>query len=455
MRPFLSSIFLVILISISFSQEKPFPHNIRYPYGFLSSNIKSENQETWYKNYKKYLKPCNGGLLPSTDDANTAKVEAQGWAMITAAYMGDKETFDGLYKYYQSKCTNQAGGMMAWRTNCGGFLDQGSATDGDLDVAYSLVVAHWQWPNEGYLDKAKKVINNCKKLIVNCGGISALAGGHSGSLYGGCNETDISYYTPAFFRVFAKVTGDAAWSKLADDTYIILNNCANATTGLVPDWHTVAGQPGPNGRNGSYDFDACRVPWRISLDYLWNGNEKALQWCKKVSDWAYKVGPENIKSGYQLNGTARGAYHNMAFVGSFAVSAMCNSQKIADDFAKETAKMKDDYWYSGYLGNCYLLTLTGNFWPCDSTPVKEKSVGKGCCTGIKFLHSSKQLSVSGLSANHHISIKDLCGRSITFKIERKDGVALIDLAALKSGCYIAQIGASQKLTGSHLFTVVK
>ena len=34
---------------------------------------------------------------------------------------------------------------------------------------------------------------------------------------GGCQETNISYYSPAFFRYFAHLSGNDMWMQLADD----------------------------------------------------------------------------------------------------------------------------------------------------------------------------------------------------------------------------------------------
>lgn len=440
-------ILLLLIFSIS-AQKHPFPQNIKYPYGFLPAEISSEHQAAWYKSYDSaYIKSCSGGYRPGVDPLDKSLVEAQGWCMITAAYMGEKEKFDGFYKFYKSKCTNQAGGMMAWKTTCDGFVDQGSATDGDLDVAFSLIVAHWQWPEDGYLEKAKSVLSNCKKLIVDCSGVSALGGGYAGSRWGGCDVTDISYYTPAFFRVFAEVTNDEAWSKLADDTYTVLNNCANKTTGLVPDWHSFSGQAGAGGRNGTFRYDACRVPWRIALDYLWNGNQKALDWCKKVSSWAHNEGPGNIYDEYNLNGNKVGSNKNMAFLGSFAVSAMCNSQEVVDDFAEEVLKKKSDYWYSGYLGNCYLLTLSGNMWRedmLDTRSVPRFSGKRTDSPDIRIQYNAKKMFISGLAEKSNISLKDFCGRNVSSAKFTGNNMVSIDIAGLTDGCYIIQVVTPSK-----------
>jgi len=344
----------------------PFPQNVTYAHGLRSSAIDSDHVRAWYDSWSaKYLSECSGGLRPEASPETTGLVEAQGFAMLAAAYMGDKAVVDQLYTYYQIKL--QGCGLMAWKTNCGGVEDSGAATDGDIDVASGLIVAHWQWPEDGYDDKAREIISALKPMILDCGGVSTLYPGCTGAgqRWGGCQETDISYYSPAFFRYFAALSGDAAWTKLADDSHVIRENGENDATGLVPDWQSVSGTAGAGSRKGYYSFDAIRTPFKHGLDYLWNGNESARTWCEKISDWAHGVGVTTLKDEYELNGSPVGSNHNLAVVGSLAVCAMANTQTVLDDFVAESVKMTDDFWYSAFLGNLYLLALSGNMWNPD------------------------------------------------------------------------------------------
>jgi len=368
-----------VCVAAAFGQtaKYPFPGSaVVYPNGYKPATLTGAKAKSWYDSWKsESLKPCAGkGLMPTADNSSQVKVEGMGWAMIASAYMGDKETFDGLYQFYNSKTGATAGGMMAWDVSCDGVNDQGSASDGDLDVGFALVVASWQW-NGTYLDSARAVINRCKQLITACEGLSVIAGGFSGGAWGGgCNYTDISYYTPAFFRVFAQVTSDAAWTKLADDTYTHLERNAHATTGIVSDWQSVRdGKPfkrdnANRWQDTTYSYDASRVPWRITLDYLWNGNEKAKAWATKISGWANgQLAANNLKNGHLRNGSSSGDGGNaeMAFLGGWAVSAMANSQAAADAFGTALANRNDSYWYHRHTGNMYLLALTGNMWNED------------------------------------------------------------------------------------------
>lgn len=368
---------LVALSSLSHAQSELYEQKSGYPYGFIPTTTSAAEAERTYQDIlQKLVRECDGDYRVVVSGNDETYVEGMGFVMLLAAYYGDKETFDGLYRFYVKSRSEIANNMMGWRANCDGILDWGSATDGDVDVAFSLIVAHEQWGGP-YLEQAIEIIDIIKSsVLIDCDGTSILAPGYhrdanqgGKGLWGGCDLLDIMYHTPAFFRVFAEATGDDDWNKLADDTYEVLNAAAHPETGLVPDWQDVDGKPGGNSdwRCDYYRYDACRVPWRIALDYLWNGNFEAKAWCDKVSTWLEGVGVENIVDGYHLDGTPHetAQYHNNAFVGGFAVASMCHSQKLVDAFGAdlERPEMKEDgYWFNLSTRGIYLFTLTGKFW---------------------------------------------------------------------------------------------
>jgi endoglucanase len=378
----------IIMIALVFKTglgqaSTPFPQNVDYSFGFKPNTITSNEALNTYTRWKElFLVQCNDGYRVQCEGKDETRVEAIGFGMLLTAYFADKDKFDGLYNFYKTKRTANANTMMAWNVSCNSINDPGSATDGDIDVAFALIVAHHQWGGN-YLDESKEVIQVIKNsVVISCDNLLALAPGYSkesdtGGMWGGCDLTDIQYYTPAFFRIFAEVSGDNDWNKLADDTYTILHAAAHPKTGLVPDWQSVSGKPGGNSqRVPFFRYDACRVPWRMALDYLWNGNILAKEWCTKVSDWAHTLGPANIKDGYNLDGTENNqAHHNSAFVGGFAVAAMCNSQLIADAFGTEmmSSRLGDAHWFSMSVRSLYLLSITGNFWkPVVSAKLNSK-----------------------------------------------------------------------------------
>jgi len=373
-RAILVVLFLFLGIYL-LGQNRPFPQNVDYPYGYQTSLISAIDLQITYERWKKlYLKSCDEMYRVCVDDTTITISEGMGYGMLLTAYFGEKERFDKLFDFYKSKRTSKAHNLMAWDVTCDGVSDSGSATDGDLDVAFALIVAHYQW-GDNYLDEARDIISILKEnYFVDCDGLYTMKpGGH----WGGCDLTDVSYYTPAYFRIFAEETKDAFWDTVADDAYTILDNGANAITGLVPDWQSYDGVPGGNphsGRVDYYGYDACRTPWRISLDYLWNSNEDAKSWCIQISNFADSIGADSIVDGYDLNGTPRGQYNNGPFVGGFAVGGMSHSQAMVDSFASRLLYLDsvgwDDQYFNLSLRCLYTLVLTGNFWKPGTTNIR-------------------------------------------------------------------------------------
>lgn len=424
-------VFAIISLNLS-GQTKPFPQNITYPYGYKPTTISSTHAQNEYAKLKtSFLETCNNNVRPVAETKDITKSESLGYVMLIAAYQGDKANYDKLWNFYKLKCSSMANNMMAWKVNCGGIVDAASITAADIDVAFSLIIAHIQW-KENYLEDAKTIIGILKNsVITDCSGIKALKAGYG---YGGCNETNISYYTPAFFRVFAQVTNDNIWTALADDTYTLLSSAANATTGLVPDWQSVSGGAATGGQSQNYQYDACRVPWRIALDYLWNGNTKAQQWCTKITNWASGKGASNIKDGYTLNGNPVGQYNTSSFVGAFAVGAMCNSQPITDSFSTRLGELNESFYYDHYLRLIYMHALSGNFWAPDLTtdvpPVKK--------TEMKIYSNpiSGQITVEGVKRFEKIEILGINGDILHSKPTNVSDLVVLNVWSLEKGAYL-------------------
>jgi endo-1,4-beta-D-glucanase Y len=457
---------VIVLLSLSAliaAQTYPFPQNIKYPYGYVPTTIDIDWVQSEYETWlSKSLTSCGSDKL-YINARGEYRVEAIGFAALIFAYMGDSTRFAATYNFYSANLTAQAGGMMGWKGSCGGPSDRGGATDGDIDVAFGLIIASWQWPDAGYLEKAIEVIKVLKKMVVPCksadgDSILALTMGYN---WGGCGMTDISYYNPAAFREYAKVIGNAEdslmWVKLADDTYTILNASANKTTGLVPDRQNVNGTP--DGGYPNYANDACRTPWRITLDYLWNGNEKAKEWCIKVSDFADGLGIKRVSGPFSLSGQP-GGEHESKYFGAFAIAAMANSQEMVDEFAAEMKNLNDTWnWFTYVLKFCYLITLTGNQWRNDFFSTSSVShEQKHSSAAIDRIHwkrlGNRELSVTGLQPGYAISLTDLSGKQLYSKISR-GCKASINITSIKNRCLILTIKNQNKrnLTSVFLSTI--
>jgi len=451
-------VILVLLFFLSggylFGQLRPFPQNVDYPYGYQDTTISSDTVRAMYERWKSnYIRECNGMYrVRFTDDTTETRSEGMGYGMLLSAYFGEQGVFDSLFAFYKSKRTSQAYNLMAWQVTCGGITDQGSATDGDLDVVFALLVADDQWPGD-YLIEADSILTILQDYyFVTCGGGGGTYTMKPGGQFGGCDLTDISYYTPGYFEAFAEQTYDGFWYDVVDDSYVILNNGANSSTGLVRNWQTWDGSA-VSGWDSTYSYDACRVPWRMTLDYIWNGNFDAALWCSDISDFANGIGASNIVDGYYLDGTPYGSNNSSAFVGGFAVGAMCHSQEMVDNFASRLLSRDglpgEDRYFNFSLRCLYMLVLTGNFWEPDpnssfieSNPLPEElSLAQNYPNPFSAA-TTIEYSVSSASFVR-LAIYDISGREVETLVEEQVSAgkhtASVELKDLCSGVYIYRL----------------
>ena len=334
-------------------------------------------------------------VLTATEPGNLTVSEGHGYGMLLMALMAGHEPnaqqiFDGMFDYFRAHPTEFHDHLMGWYqdTSCAtpaGSLD--SAADGDLDIAFALLLADRQWGSCGainYLLEAQHVLNDIKDGEVDASGQYVLLGdwvgpSESATYYAATRSSD---FMPDHTRSFEAATGDAAWTGLRDRTYQIvdaLQTGFSPDTGLLPDFvknpltapAPVAGGflEGPN--DGRYSYNACRDPWRLGVDAIVSGEARAKTAVQKINSWIRSAtgdDPANVQSGYKLDGTTiSGAnYLSMAFVAPLGVGAMvdgANQQWLNDvwDLVVATPAATDGY-YENTLKLLAMIAMSGNLW---------------------------------------------------------------------------------------------
>jgi endo-1,4-beta-D-glucanase Y len=279
--------------------------------------------------------------------------EGIGYGMLAAAYVGDRVTFDGLWAYAKSHF--DAKGLMNWQIgSSGAVVSAGSATDGDEDMAWALLMASNQWSSATYLADAKAVIG---AMYTN-----SIAG--DGMLRPGDNwgasspATFPDYFSPAYFRVFAAATNNPNWGGIIlDRNYAILAS-VSGTNGLVPDEIT---NITTSQNSNTYGYDACRTPWRIGMDYCFNGETRAKTYLDKVGPFFTNIGAANIGDGYSLSGSQTSGNKSMAFIGPAGIAGMAGYQSLLDGaFNFGVANTSNDY-FKDSLRVVTMFMMSGNF----------------------------------------------------------------------------------------------
>ncbi|MFO7868595.1 MAG: glycosyl hydrolase family 8 [Bacteroidales bacterium] len=407
MKKIVLSLILFIIGYITIAQEYAYPQSQNYPYGYMSSSITSADATAEYESWiEDYYVECSSTEARIDDNGITVS-EGIGYGLVITAYAGDKEKFDKLLTYYNKR--KNGNGVMDWEfQGCNESpSDGGAATDGDLDAAMGMLVAVHQWPGQGYEQDFESLASAMRNSeFTDCGFILQ----KPGDAWGGCDCTNPSYYAPGYYRAFAayyeeKEDNDNAswWSQAADDAYVVLFANQHDQSGLVTAWTNSSGAAGPcggqvdgGGGSGTYQYDACRTPWRIATDYLWWGNSDAETFLTPMVDFVNTDvgGITEVVDGYDHDGTPTGEWQNVPFVGSFALAAMAVDQTSTDSFLSELARMSGDNYFNTCLSVMYKFLATGNFWnPYGEDPgptCSQVNLGSGlslCGIGSAELHA--------------------------------------------------------------------
>jgi len=168
------------------------------------------------------------------------------------------------------------------------------------------------------------------------------------------------YFSPAYYRVFATATADTFWSTFViDENYKRLAK-ASGSYGLVPDEITLENtslQP-------NYTYDACRTPWRIAMDYCFNGEPRALTYLQLIGPFFNNIGAANIGDGYSPSGSQTSGNHNMAFIGTAGVAGMAGWSNLTDgafNFGVSNPGNGNDAYFPQSLRVVTMLMMSGNF----------------------------------------------------------------------------------------------
>ncbi len=411
-----------------------------------------------------YRAPAELTIKGKNDAFAVSTSEGHGYGMVIAALMAGydpeaKDDFDALFRFCKAHPSSYDRRLMSWQQyvthpglhgkmltaasgrpetarawrewvegiaaeGIGRLADTGSyyhsdATDGDMDIAYALLLADNQWGSGGAIDYRREALGVLHSLLdrnvdrasmtLKLGDWVAADDGNS-EIYGKAVRT--SDFMPSHLRAFAACdpANRDTWSSIRERIVrICLENFERTSpeTGLLPDFlvRTDDGryEPAPpffleSRHDGDYSFNACRTPWRLSLDCILSGDaslkpmlDRTNEWIKQdsgmnvrrrpgapgyrcVSGQGYYVGTRN---GKRITDPALG--DELCFSAPFAVSAMIDPShqawldRLWEAIAvnPETDLRNPGYFnpanpQSDYYGHTIamqvLLAVSGNFW---------------------------------------------------------------------------------------------
>lgn len=365
----------------------PFPQNRFNERCVPPSQIRNSDVVAAFEHWKAETVTSEGAngfrrvkRLPSDPNLELGSTVSEGvaYGMLIAVYMDDQPLFDDLWQYSQQWLDEK--GLMHWYINAAGtdVLDIGAASDADEDMAWALLMADYQWGASEALDRpyeelAKELIERIWQHEIHEGKLLK-----PGDRWGDWSTVNISYLAPSYYRAFAEATDNPGWLDVVVTSYDAMENSlneanGNVDNGLVPAWSTSDGEPnggvwGERPAPTHYQYDSCRTPFRIGLDYCFHAEPRARDYVAKTSSFFSEIGVASMTDGYELDGTPRPEFdgHSAAFIGPAAVGAMHDGlyQSFVDEAYAELIGLDllvGGAYYDLSWTVLALLMLTGNF----------------------------------------------------------------------------------------------
>lgn len=248
---------------------KPFLSLILMPLFFHSSCVAQDWQSLW-KSYKAGFTD-NQVRVIDHDAGDRTTSEGQAYGMFFALVANDRSSFSSLLRWTEGNLAQGDLGthLPAWLWGHGAdnqwhVLDNNSAADADLWMAYTLLEAGKDWNDPQYTRLGLALANQvAAHEVVNVPGLGAMvAPGANGFQHGNTYRFNSSYVPLQLILGLSHLAPDGPWKKVAAAVPALVKD--SAPHGFVSDWTDMKsdGHLQVTPTIGSYD--AIRV-------YMWAG----------------------------------------------------------------------------------------------------------------------------------------------------------------------------------------
>lgn len=210
----------------------------------------------------RIVDPGNGGVSHS---------RGQGYGLLFAQAASDRGAFDALLGWTEKTLRRPDLPLHSARyapDRTPQASDRNNATDGDLLIAWALMLAEGRWgdPHYGALSAAIRDAI-ATHLIVHSAGTALLLPGLAGFEGQDRLTLNLSYYVWPAINAFAG-TDDKVWEALSRDGLTLLSRARFGQSGLPTDWIDVLPRGGlcpAQGKAPLFGFDAIRIPLYLAM----------------------------------------------------------------------------------------------------------------------------------------------------------------------------------------------
>ena len=227
----------------------------------------------WSEYKERFIQ--NDGRVVDKKNGNITHSEAIGYTLYFAYRFNDKETFDKVYRWYKNNLKKNKYGLVSWKwgerkQHTWGIIDHNNATDGDMWIAYDLLLMGQKRGDKTLKSEAISLMEAIKKyLVITYGKKMFLLPGKKGFVKKTHIILNLSYYRFDIMEAFSAVDDKGPWKILSQDGEWLLCQAVFTPLKLHPDWivlnKDLTIKPA---MNRLFGYDAIRIPLNIMQSKL-------------------------------------------------------------------------------------------------------------------------------------------------------------------------------------------
>jgi endoglucanase len=183
------------------------------------------------------------GRVIDTANGNISHSESQGYGLLLAYLSDDPEGFAAIWQFTQDELLIRDDGLAAWKWDPEAtphITDSNNASDGDILIAYALILAGEGWDMPDYVDAARTIADAVGETsTLRFRGRDLLLPGSFGFRSEDLADgpvVNLSYWIFEAFPLLARIAPTTDWMSIAQNGRRLVNEARFGPLELPTDW---------------------------------------------------------------------------------------------------------------------------------------------------------------------------------------------------------------------------
>lgn len=223
--------------------------------------------EEWHAWCSRFL---DGGRVVDTGNQDVSHSEGQGYGLLLALAAKDRSIFEAILAWTEGHLPRRSDGLLSWRWDPNRpddpVWDKNAALDGDLLIAWALVLAGTLWQRPDLTERGLLMARAVRSAgVILHGGMPVILPGPEGFTLPEGPVVNLSYWVFPALRALMAADGHPAWAELVNSGHRLLASLRFGQRQLPPDWTLLAEPPRPApGFSPVFGYNALRIPLYVA-----------------------------------------------------------------------------------------------------------------------------------------------------------------------------------------------